>query len=59
VACCIEFGRWLSAVKPGLSGTQAGLNTAQALSIGELGKSHAQKLIPAREAFDFVVELVS
>jgi hypothetical protein len=35
------------------------LDVAQALAKGQLRKGHAQKLIPAGEAFDLVVAVVA
>jgi len=38
---------------------QACLDVPQALAIGQLGESHAQVLVPAREALDLVVAVVA
>ena len=38
---------------------EAGLDVPQAFPIGQLGKGHAEILIPTREALDFVVAVVS
>jgi hypothetical protein len=46
-------------VELGLGDPQAGLNIPQALPEGQLGKGHAEELVPAREALDLVVSLVA
>ena len=38
---------------------QAGLDVPQALPVGQLGEGHAQILVPAGEALDLVVAVVS
>lgn len=43
----------------GLIAAEAGLDIAQAFAIGELGKGHAEELVPAGEGFDFVMALVA
>jgi hypothetical protein len=42
-----------------LTGAQTGFHIAQTFAKSQLAKSHAQKLIPAGEAFDFVVSVVA
>src|SRR5437667_5794631 len=42
-----------------LTGTQTGFDIAEAFSKSELTKDHAEKLIPAGEAFYFVVSVVA
>jgi len=39
--------------------SEACLNIPQAFAVSKLGKGHAEKLVPAREAFDFVIAVVS
>ena len=39
-------------------GSEANFDVAQTFPVGNLGKSHAQKLIEARECFYFEVALV-
>jgi hypothetical protein len=46
-------------VKLGLGHAQADLNIPQALAKGQLGKGHAQILVPTGEAFDLVVAVVA
>src|SRR5450755_627506 len=46
-------------IKPRPQGAQAGFDVAQALAIGELGKGHAQKLVPAGKTADLVVALIA
>ena len=42
-----------------LARAQAGFNVPEAFPKGELAKSHAEKLIPAGEAFDFIIALIT
>ena len=46
-------------VELGAEGTQADLDVAEALSVRQLGKTHGQKLIAAREPATFVIATVS
>ena len=46
-------------IKPGLGCPQAGLNISQAFSIGELGKGHAEILVPAGKTDHLVIAVVS
>jgi hypothetical protein len=39
--------------------TQTSFDVAQALPVGQLGESHAQKLVPAGETLKFVVAIVA
>ena len=43
----------------GLQSAQACLDVAKTLSVSELGKSHAEKLIETRESPDSIIALVS
>jgi hypothetical protein len=42
-----------------LSRTETGFDVSEALPISKLSKGHAEKLVPARKAFDFVVAIVT
>jgi hypothetical protein len=42
-----------------LSGTETGFDVSEAFPIGQLSKGHAEKLVPARKVFDFVVAVVT
>jgi hypothetical protein len=42
-----------------LSRTETGFDVSEALPISELSKRHAEKLVPARKVFDFVVAMVT
>lgn len=46
-------------IELGLRRTQTCLDVSQAFPEGQLGKGHAQILIPTGEAFDLVVAVVS
>src|SRR5712692_1364243 len=46
-------------IELGRSCSQARFDVSETLSIGQLGKRHAEKLIPAREARDFVVAVIT
>ncbi len=46
-------------VELGLGDPEAGLNIPQALPEGQLGKRHAEELVPAGEALDLVVAVVA
>ena len=46
-------------VELGVLGSQAGLDIANALTLGELSESHAQVLVETGEAFDLVVTAVA
>ena len=41
-----------------LSRAETSLDVSEAFPIGQLSKGHAEKLVPAREVFDFVVAIV-
>ena len=45
-------------IKFGLESSQAGFDIAKAFSVSELGKSHAEELIVARELSSPVISLV-
>jgi len=42
-----------------LSRTETSFDVSEAFPIGQLSKGHAEKLVPAREVFDFVVAIVT
>lgn len=42
-------------VQPGLHGTQAGLDVAEALAVGQLGECQGEELVHAGEALDFAL----
>jgi hypothetical protein len=42
-----------------LSRAQTNFDVPEALPIGQLSESHAEKLIPARKVFDLVVAVVT
>jgi len=46
-------------VKLGGCGSKTRFDISETLSISQLGKRHGEKLIPAREALDFVVALIT
>jgi len=46
-------------VRPGLDRTETRFDVAQALSIGELRKRHAEILIPARQSRGFVITVIA
>jgi len=46
-------------IELGRGSSQTRFDVSQALSVGQLSKRHAEKLIPARKAFDFVAALIT
>jgi len=46
-------------IKPGTYRSQTGFYVAQTFTIGELGKTHGQKLIPTGEALILVIAAVA
>jgi len=46
-------------IELGLIGTQTSFDIAQAFAIRQLGKGHAEKLIPTGEALEFVVATIT
>src|SRR5688572_29383343 len=42
-----------------IAGAQAGFYISQAISVGQLAKSHAQELVPTRERFNLIVTAVA
>ena len=54
-----DLGAKVHMVELGVLGSQAGLDIANALTLGELSESHAQVLVETGEAFDLVVTAVA
>jgi len=46
-------------IKLALVGTQTGFDIAETLAMRQLGERHAEKLIEARERFDFVMTTIA
>lgn len=54
-----DFPPYAHVIEFVLGPPETGLNISQAFPVGQLGKRHAEKLVPAGEAYDLVVAVVS